>query len=182
MTDPLFVADLATLKALLRMTEVPSDSTDALAILNEGILKARLKFYRRLGTARVGQLLSISFVENPTTEDEVLRALANTVEVKLVLCHLLVRLPHVWMDASGAIDKQWNEEAPVREQAPVELADRLSACQNEIEEDMQVLAGEDQIGDEDLIQTFDGTPDDPTPRVGRTLLGGSHRLTEDPNG
>lgn len=181
MTNPLFVADLPTLKSLLRMTEVPSDSTDALAILDEGILQARLQFYRRLGTTRVGQLLAITYDANPTTEDEVLRALANTVEVKLVLCHLLRRLPNTWMDASGDIHKRWNEEAPVRELSPTQILDRLAACQNEIEEDMQILAGEEQVGDEELIQTFDGTPDCPTPRVGRTLLGGSRRVTEDPN-
>lgn len=182
MTNPLFVADLPTLKSLLRMTEVPSDSTDALAILDEGILRARLQFYRRLGTTRVGQLLAITFEENPTTEDEVLRALANTVEVKLVLCHLLERLPNTWMDASGDIHKRWNEEAPVRERSPAEIIDQLSSCRDQIEEDMQILAGEEQVGDEELIQTFDGTPDCPAPRVGRSLLGSTdRRIIEDPS-
>lgn len=169
MTNPLFVADLATLKAKVRLAELPSVSA-ANSILDEVILVSRLDFYRRLGTERVTFLLSIAFNENPTTVDEVLRALANAVEVKLVRCHLLRRLPTTFMDASGEVNKTWNEEAPVRELGVLQAEQEIQRCQAEIEADMQILEGETQVGDEcSEVKAYDGTPDFCPPKLGGTI-------------
>lgn len=168
MTNPLFVADLATLKGKIRLAELPSGSA-ANAILDEVILVSRLAFYRALGKERVDTLLAISFNENPTTEDEVLRALANSVEVKLVRCNLLRRLPTTFMDASGQVDKVWNEEAPVRELGVLGAEEEIARCMAEIETDMELLKGEESLGDECRVQSYDGTPDCPRPQLGATV-------------
>lgn len=169
MTNPLFVADLDTLKAKVRLAELPSASA-ANAILDEVILVSRLDFYRRLGKERVDYLLAITFNENPTTEDEVLRALANAVEVKLVRCHLLRRLPTTFMDASGEVNKVWNEEAPVRELGVLEAEREIERCESEIEADMQLLEGDSTIGDDcSHVQAYDGTPNFCPPRPGDTI-------------
>lgn len=179
MTDPLFVADLDTLKLKVRMKGVPASNMEALAILDECILNARISFYRRLGTTRVAALVALPFNENPTTEDEILRALANTVEVRLIICCLVQSLPHAFLDAAGNLCSRWNEEAPLRETPTATRDDYLEHCINQIEEDMQLLAGSEDIGDEDGIQTFDGSPDCPAPHVGTSLnphhrRGGNH--------
>lgn len=176
MTDPLFVADLDTLKLKVRMKGVPDSNTEALAILDECILQARIQFYRRLGSERVAQLVALPFNMNPTTDDEILRALANTVEVRLVVCCLAQALPHAFLDASGSLCSRWNEEAPLRETPATQREDYLEHCINQIEEDMQLLAAEEEIGDEVDIQVFDGTPECPAPQVGKSLTPWSSRL------
>ncbi len=182
MTDPLFVADLATLKATLRLSGVPSGNTDTLAILDEAILRARLAFYRRLGQQRVGVLLATAFSANPTTEDQVLRALANTTETKQVYVELLRKLPNQWMDASGDANRRWNEEAPFRERGPTEGQQEIQRLLDEIEEDMEMLAGEEDLGEEASFKTFNGTPLCTPPRPGDSIRHGGlfkRRLSED---
>jgi hypothetical protein len=169
MTDPLFVADLATLKKSVRLSGVPDSREDTLAILNEAILKARLDFNRRLGQQRVSQLAAIAFTENPATEDEILRALAGQVETKIVYVQLLRKLPNLFMDASGAAQRIWNEEAPFRERGPTTLDKEIHRLENEIEEDMEVLAEDEAMPDETTIKTFDGSRTTPAPRPGGSL-------------
>lgn len=168
MTNPLFVSDLATLKEKLRLAELPTVSA-ANPILDEVILVSRLEFLRRLGEARVGVLIALPFTENPLTEDESVRALANTTEVKLVRCELLRRLPTAFMDASGEVNKSWNEEAPVRELGAMEVESEISRCQEEIEKDMQILSGQNDIGNECEVQAWDGSPTSPAPCIGDTV-------------
>lgn len=171
MTNPLFVADLPTLKAALRLSGVPSSATDTLAILDESILKARLTFMRRLGTQRVGQLSALAYNANPTTEDETLRALCNVVETKLCYVELLRKLPNQFMDASGDANRRWNEEAPFRERGATSAEKEVQRLLDEIEEDMQMLEGTEGLADETSIKTFDGTPVCRPPRPGDSIRG-----------
>src|SRR6185436_20608698 len=144
--NPLFVADLATLKERLRLSGVPAAASDTHGIIDECVLRARLAFYRRLGESRVTELLAISYTVDPTTENGVLRALANSVEVDLVRCELMQRLPMAFMDASGDINKRWNEEAPFRERSPLDPGSLLKSLKNRLEEDFQMLAEEEDLG------------------------------------
>lgn len=174
MAAPLFVADEATLKERLRLSAVPASALDTEAIIDEAILRARLRFYRELGAARTNVLVALPFTELPTTEDEVLRALATTTEVQIVRCELLRLLPNTFMDASGDVNARWNEEAPVRERGPQEIEDELRRCENEVAQAMIELADSSGLDCED-VQTWDGTPDlqtefpPNTPRVGMSL-------------
>ena len=169
MTNPLFVADLDTLKLRLRLSDISSKNDDALAILDEGILNARIAFWSRLGEERVGELVAITYNENPGTEDEILRALANTTEVKLVWCFLLERLPHAWMDSSGDLDRRWNEEAPFRETSATDLEEKLERCRAEIAEAMDLLSGDDDLGDACRIKTLIVSPKKCPPKPGDSL-------------
>ena len=174
MAAPLFVADEPTLKSALRLSSVPASALDTEAIIDEAILRARLRFYRDLGVARTNVLVALPYTALPTTEDEVLRALANTVEVKMVKCQLLRDLPNTFMDASGDVNARWNEEAPTRERGSFELDAELARCELEIVAALTDLAGTDGV-DCDEVQVIDGTPDcqtsfpTNTPRVGMTL-------------
>lgn len=168
MTDPLFVADLDALKAELRLSELPS-STDANTILDRAILDARISFNRRLGGDRVSALVAITEVPNPGTDEEILRSLASSVEVRLVRCYLMRTLPHAFMDASGDINKRWNEEAPFREKPAFDIDQEIERCMTQLEEDFQMLALEDQLGSERSARVYDGKPDCPPPRPGDSL-------------
>ena len=178
MAAPLFVADEATLKSALRLSAVPASALDTEAIIDEAILRARLRFYRDLGVARTNALVALPYTATPTTEDEVIRALATTVEVKMVKCQLLRDLPNTFMDASGDVNARWNEEAPTRERGAGEFDDELRRCEQEIVAALVDLADPNTV-DCDEVQIIDGTPDcqtsfpTNTPRIGMSLRGSS---------
>lgn len=168
MAAPLFLADEAALKTRLRLSAVPASALDTEAIIDEAILRARIRFYTDLGATRTNVLVALSFTETPTTDDEILRAICNTTEVKLVYCELLRLLPNTFMDASGDVNSRWNEEAPTRERGSFDLDTELARCENEVVEAMMLLAAPNATNC-DEVQTFDGVADCPAPRVGLSL-------------
>jgi hypothetical protein len=178
MVAPLFIASEADLESKLRLSAVPATATDTHAIIDEGILHARVEFYSELGEVRVAALVAEAYSETASTEAGILRMLANLTEVMIVKCYLMVNLPTMFMDASGDANKVWNEEAPLRERGSMDVADELLACRNKIAENMLVLAANDTDECQD-IQVFDGTPDcqtsfpENTPRIGMSLKGPS---------
>ena len=169
----LFAPSDAWIKARLRLTSVPVSSTDTLAIVDEAIVNARLEFFRRLGGTRVSRLLAFSVVAEPTSDEEVLRALASLTEVKLVRVALLRELPNAFMDASGDLQKRWNEE-PFRERPRSDREREVSRLNDEIEQAMQMLARDEgeAPGDERSVFVYDGTPEDASsiPLPGDTLI------------
>ncbi len=164
---PLFNTDEASVKAILRLTSMAS-TDDGQAIFEQVVSDARIRIYRTLGVARVTAILTTALTDTPTTDDEVLRALAASVEIKAIYCRLLRMLPNTFMDASGDVDKRWNEEAPIRERGFSELGEELRRCENEIVSDLAVLAEPSDDGC-DQIQVYDGSPDTAAPRIGLTL-------------
>ena len=178
MAAPLFVADLETLLKKLRLSSVPDSALDSLSIIDEAVLRARVRFYRDLGTARTNELVALAFTETPTDDDGISRALANTVEVRMVYCELLRLLPNTFMDSSGDADERWNEEAPLRERGGGALEDELRHCENQIVSDLLALA-DDSLDECDEAQVFDGTADCPAPRVGMSLKNFGRRSTSE---
>lgn len=180
--DPLFVANMATLLERLRLSGVPTAATDTLAIIDEAVLRARLAFYRRLGESRVAQLVAITYMVNPVSEDTILRALANSVEVDLVRVELMQRLPMAFMDASGDINKRWNQEAPFRERGPLDPSRLVKDLLNRLEEDFQMLAQEEELANEVGLKTLTISPRCPAPRPGDSLRSPSTTVirSEDP--
>lgn len=174
MAAPLFVASEAALKERLRLTAVPGTAGDTDAIIDEAVLQARVRFYTELGVARVNELVALSFTETPTSDDGILRATANTTEVKMVYCILLRSLPNTFMDASGDVGSRWNEESPTRERGGSELDDELKRCENEVVANLMLLAAPNNTNC-DAVQTYDGTPvrqtsfPPNTPRIGLSL-------------
>lgn len=179
----LFAEDDAWIKARLRLTSVPVSSEDTLAIIDEAISSARLAFYRRLGRTAVQNILEITEVAAPDTDDEVLRTLASLTEVKLVRVYLLRELPNAFMDASGDLNRRWNEEAPFRERPRSDRERELARLNEEIEQAMQELErdGDESPGDVRSVYTFDGTPEDPdeVPLPGDSLFPRTRYTAED---
>lgn len=178
MAAPLFLTDEAALKERLRLSAVPASALDTEAIIDEAILRARVRFYSDLGAARTNVLVALPFTETPTTEDEILRAICNTTEVKLVYCELLRLLPNTFMDASGDVNSRWNEEAPTRERGSFDMDTELARCDNEVVEAMLKLAAPNDTNCDD-VQVFDGVADCPAPRVGISLQTGYRRTASD---
>jgi hypothetical protein len=149
MSTPLFSPSMVQLQSDLRLTGVPTLGEDANSIIANAVLEVRTGFYRRLGLTRVGQLVAITANDTaPTTNDQVLRAIARTVEVKWMFVVLMDRLPMLWMDDSGGAWQQFNEQGTFRKMSNKdrsEMRDRLLA---EIEQAMVILSGEQTLGEE----------------------------------
>lgn len=172
MSNPLFLDDLDAMKQELRLSGVPDIGEDANAILENALLEVRTGFYRRLGGARVGQLVAITANDTaPTTDDEILRSLARTVEVKWTFCVLMDRLPMLWMDDSGGAWQQFNEQGTFRKTSLSDREAMRTRFKAEIEQAMQILAGEQDLGDETTVNvgTY-GNEDCPKPRLGDTVF------------
>jgi hypothetical protein len=73
------------------------------------------------------------------------------------------------MDASGDANRAWNEEAPYRERGISDVERELKRLHDEIEEDMQILEGEDTQGEESDWRMYDGVRETTPPRPGGSL-------------
>jgi hypothetical protein len=169
--DPLFNASEAVLKQKVRLSAL-TDGTDADVIYDNAVMNARIKFYRVLGAARVSAILSTALSAAPSTDAEIIRALAASVEVKMVWCELLRKLPNAWLDTAGDAFARRNDEAPLREKGPSELELELARCEGEIRAGLAELA--DPVAESSGIRVWDGTRvidgvRTPAPGVGKAL-------------
>lgn len=157
--QPLFNRNLEELKSALRLSGVCDVSSDASAIIDQAVLVVRGHFYRRLGLARVAELLTFAVSDNPTTEPEILRSIACTTEIKWVKRELLLTLPTHFADGGGSTLKAYNEEAPFRTNSEINIASQRKELREEIEENLEMLSGSETTGNETHVHVFDGTPD-----------------------
>ena len=178
-TNPVFLADLETLKSQLRLSGVVEGS-DAHSMVEAALLQVRTGFYARLGATRVAALVALTPSESPTTNDGVLRSIAGLAEALWVRCILLDKLPVVFMDNSGGDQEFLNQEGAFRSITPERLDRERQRCQVQLEEWLALLAGDVEVGGAPDVQIH--TQAVQTPRVYPlgTLLGGNLRLFGDP--
>lgn len=142
---PLFVASTDLLKQKLRLSGVGlADSGEP--IIEETIQQVRTDIGTRLGLTRIAQIEAIPFVEDPSTADQYTRALANSLEVKMVRLRLMRVLPTMFMDGSGEALEVWNAEAPFRETSQFDLRAEMNMLEEEINSDFGILSGADEDG------------------------------------
>ena len=127
---PLFAPSREALITRLRLNNTVSDS--GIACIDQAIEQVRAQFYRRLGRVRISQLLQMSYTENPTTDDGVLRALAYTTEVLWMRYFLLRSMPTMFADNASEVPAVWNQEGFVRGTSPG-TSSELRRLESEIE-------------------------------------------------
>lgn len=168
--SPLFVSDADTLKAALRLSSV-EDEDAAQPIFERGMQYARSAIYRRLGTTVANQWAAVAYVENPTTEQGILRTAATLLEVELVFVYLLENLPNFFMDDSGGIRQAWNEEGAFRSFDSEARAELKKNKLNQIEEYFDLLSETDELGNDEQIKVYTGENEtDPKPTPGASAL------------
>lgn len=179
MAVPLFIADLDTLKAELRLSGV-ADTTDAHAIVEAAVREVRAGFYLRLGVARVATLVAITPAASPDDADEVLRSIAELCEALWVRCLLLDRLPTQFMDGGSGAQEFLNQEGIFRSLSAEQREQQRVRCQTQVEEYLDILAGDVAIGDGPPVQIH--TQADQTPRAypGGSLIEDNARLWGNP--
>lgn len=173
---PLFVADMTTLRTRLRLDGAKAAS--ALAVIDQAVEDVRIGFYDRLGATRVAALVAIGYSENPTTANGVLRAKANSVEVKWVRVLLLRRLPVLFIDAQGLKQQVWNDESGFASGPERALRDEIEKLEAEIEEALLVLAG-DEDPDEAILNVSTIGPDETPDLPGASVWPGRRTTNND---
>lgn len=163
---PLFVASMSVLQQRLRLSSIDSGA-DAQDILEDAVAQVRVGFYMRLGTTRTAQLVALSSSDNPTTNDAILRKIAEVAEVTWVRVILMDRLPMLWMDQSGGQNEVYNQEGAFRSMDPVGLRQTLVRMREQLDDWMAFLAGEVELGD-DTPNVWTSSKPDPLPILGET--------------
>ena len=163
---PYYVANLTTLKEGLRLSTLDG-TEDSSGILDRAVEWARGYIFRKLGPTIAAQWKAVGFVENPTTEEGVLRMIANLLEARLVLVELIDRLPFFFMDDSGATMESYNEDATFRKKSAEERKELRARAWSEIDDFLALLRGDQVLGSNLDIKVYVGEND--TPRS----LGGS---------
>lgn len=136
---PLFIADIATLKAELRLSG--STQSDTTVLIERAVQEVRAGFYDSLGEARVAQIVAMAVEENPTSSDGILRMKAANTEVKWTRLRLIQTLPSLFMDSSGNTDQIWNEEGLTRDASATDIKRLSDRLENEINEALADLDG-----------------------------------------
>lgn len=175
MADPLFIPVKATLVARLRLTGAP-DSGDIQTLIDEAMLVARTEFYRQLTAARVTTILATASTATPTTDAEVLRSIAEITEERLCRRYLLRKLPTLFVDGSAAAETVWNE-APIHGGGLSDTEREIRRLDAEIQENMELLIGEDSLRNESSVRGGAIGPDVKPPRPGDSLFGNPAGLT-----
>ena len=155
---PMFVADMDTLKAELRLSGLRSGS-DAESILDRAASSARVYLYQRLGLTVAGEMLALADVDNPTTTDQIRRKASTLVEIELVRSELIQTMPVMVGDASGDAQQAYNDEGVWRQIDPEERAALLKRNARRIEELIELILSEDDLGNDLTIRVFDGSRD-----------------------
>ena len=154
--EPLFLTDMDALKGRLRLAGVET-TNDAQSLIDGAARTIRQRFYARLGTARINELLNVAnfpVVENPTTDPEVIRAIADEVEAKWVWTELTRNMPVKFYDNSGDDIEQYNQEGIFRSIEPDRIEESVAKCLDEIEGWLPILAGTVELGTVETNKSF----------------------------
>lgn len=154
--SPLFVADTDTLQAHLRLSGLKG-SSDGEAIFLRATSAARVYLYQRLGMSIVSEMVAQAEVDAPTSLVQIRRTACSLVEVELVRQELLDLMPVMVGDASGDAQQVYNDEGVWRSVTPEEKADILARSKARVEELLELILNEDELGDDRQIRAFDGS-------------------------
>lgn len=137
---PLFFASTTALKAELRLTD--SDAAgDVQKIIERAIQQVRTNIYVRLGVTRVNLLVALPVVENPVTNDGLLRQAGSNLEALWTRVLLMDTLPAIHLDASGGAQESYNDEGTFRKTDEDDRAAMRERAMEEIERLLEFLGG-----------------------------------------
>lgn len=165
---PLFIADVATLQRRLRLSGVDSND-DQFAVFEDAMRAVRAGFYRELTHSRISTLKSYAQTDDPTTNAEYLRLLADVTEVLWTKAELMKRLPVKFKAASADDRHEWNDNPDFRESDERDRARELSRLLAEVQENLDLLSGQEQAGNESQVHTTIIGPESKTPLGGAAL-------------
>ena len=135
---PLFITDLDTLKAQLRLSAL--NTGDGAAVLDAVVAEVRLGFNDDLGILRVAEIVALATADPAVTEDELTRLRAENVEQLWVRSILMRRLPTLFVQGAGQARKAWNEEGITNKPDEPDLRKEIAALQQQVRDGLARLA------------------------------------------
>lgn len=161
---PLFVADMDLLRSRLRLSGTASP--DALTMIDFAVQRVRVGVYSSLTEQQIADIVASPSVPNPTTQAQAMRSLAEAVEVLWVRYILMQELPHMFMDGSGRVLKDWNEEGLTRDSGNRAYEKMLESLWNQILDGLSQLSAGTLGATSDMNLSTLG-PTRPQPRPGK---------------
>lgn len=110
-------------------------------MVSDAVQKARLAFYDRLGTSRVGAISGYDRESPPTTANGLVRAKAEMCELLLIRRDLLRSMPTFLLDPTASREV-WNEEGLLRGRSTKEVQAEIESLTVEIEGYLASLGGD----------------------------------------
>jgi len=160
--DPLFVEDLDTLKANLRLSgaDTTTDS-DFDTLLQRAVRSVRVFFRKHLSQARIEKIQAVLQASpvDPDEDDEYLRELAELTEINQTWIELSYLMPVLFMDASAGSGEVYEEEGGFRRTAQEELEQMRQHYKNQNISNLDILRGDETFNDTPNIRawTFGGS-------------------------
>lgn len=136
---PLFVLDMPTLKASLRLGELLAHDA-ASPILDTAVKFARVTVIEALGESAVAHLVGLARTENPATMIQARRVKAEMLETDLILMYLTKHLPMAFLDGGGGMLNFYKQEAPFRLQDPLSRAELVKDLEARVNKYLQDLS------------------------------------------
>ena len=172
--QPLFNADLDTVKARLRLSgvEVGSNADD---LIQKALEDVRINLFdenRGLGEATVLALRAVTFVENSLLPAELARTKANNLEITWTRLLLLRKMPMLFMDGSTTTHEMWNEE-PLTRAGARQVEAEISRLEDEVISAVADLVSVPTVGIDIFVIEPEITPPRPGDSIKPVLLRGT---------
>lgn len=97
----------------VRMTTATDEQT--LAVVDMAMTEVRLEMIAALGSDRVTQIAGYQESENPSTQEEILRAMAAVAEILWVTAKLVEHLPVLFINDAAKAQNAFNDEPLTRD-------------------------------------------------------------------
>lgn len=151
---PLFVVGesgegpLDTLQSRVRLSGLKT-SADAFAMFVQAVTEVRSSFYRRVPVTAINNLLGTAYTPTPVNADQTLRAIATATEIEWVRLILLRRLKVFFADHSAQARDSWQQDGLTRQSVGEDELERMEA---NIQNNLELLSGEVQLGQETSVR------------------------------
>lgn len=161
---PLYVSDLDT---LLQAIRIDTASEKTLNEVYRAVRDVRIGIVQQLGRSRAFEIRDLPYVENPETDDEILRETAVSVETLWLRVLLIQRLPNTFMDNKASTGDVFNDEPLTRDAAST--IDFINSLKKQLADLLVCLADENSNASYPDKVALNGNP---TPYIiGENLVG-----------
>lgn len=116
-----------SLDALLTRARIDTaDDAQTIALVHQTVTEVRLGFFKALTKDRAKDIATYPLVDNPDSDNEILKARAAVIETLWLTWLLVQRLPVLFADNKGSINDTFNDEPLTRDATGLEeFADAL---------------------------------------------------------
>ncbi len=150
--EPLYNVDLETLLTIVRIA--PADDANTLAAVGQAVSDVRLGLFSRLTRTRALEIAGYSLVDNPTTDEEILRKQGASAEALWLMILLVQRLPVLFMD-NNAVNDVFNDE-PLTRDANSKMYELIGSWKKQLELILGDLVAPDALGDSSVKSALNG--------------------------